>query len=46
MLQMKVINVTLLKRFIIKIDRSIVIEEMLLKMNVMLKPTRYVRLIF
>lgn len=43
---MKVIIATFIRRFIIKIDQPKAIEEIVVKMNIALKPARPVRLKF
>ncbi|KAL2713217.1 cytochrome P450 4C1-like isoform X1 [Vespula squamosa] len=46
MLEMKVIIGTILRKFIIKIDRSIVIEDIAVKLNITLKPAKPIVLQF
>ncbi|XP_043682422.1 cytochrome P450 4C1-like [Vespula pensylvanica] len=46
MLEMKVIIATILRRFIIKIDRPVVIEDIALKLDITLKPAKPIVLQF
>lgn len=46
MLEMKVVIATILRRFIIKIDRPIVIEDIAVKLNITLKPAKPIALQF